>query len=70
MCNRRGGGADHVKAVEGGFGCSALFIDAERECRVPDFDVEVFGNLVFFDDLANADTLRGVMLVFMGSRNT
>ena len=67
MCNRRGGGADHVKAVENGFGCSALFIDAERERRVLDFDVEVFGNLVFSDDLANADTLRGVMPVLWRS---
>ncbi len=69
MCNRRGGGADHVKAVENGFGCSALFIDAERERRVLDFDVEVFGNLAFSDDRANAAPLRGVMPVFMGNRN-
>jgi hypothetical protein len=50
-----GGRADHIDAVERRFGCNALFIDAKSERAILDIQIEVLANLVFSDDLANAD---------------
>ena len=45
-------GAQHVDAVQGGFGVDLVGLAGERERLVGDLDGEVFGHLVVVDDLA------------------
>ena len=50
-----GGRANDIEAIQGRFGGGALFIDAEGEHGILDIEIEVLADLVFCDDLADAD---------------
>src|SRR5664279_3845629 len=51
-------GADDVDAVQAGFGVDLVLSAGDGEGGVGDGDVEVFGHLVFADDLADPDADR------------
>ena len=55
----RHAGADHVEAIERCLGRDASLIDAERERAGLDVELEVLGDLVLPDHLANAHADRG-----------
>ncbi len=60
-------GAQHVDAVEGGFGGDRVVVGGEGEGVVGDLDGEVFGHLVVVDDLADPQRDRVLAPQWPGS---